>query len=156
MTPRDDEDADAPPARRGDVRHQGREAALQMLYQHEVGRVSFDEVVRTYWRIDQDGAPDERVRGFATELAEGTLGALARIDALIEQRAEHWRPERMAVLDRLILRLGVYELLTGATPPGVVINEAIELARTFSTEEAVRFVNGMLDGVRKALESERS
>lgn len=155
MTARD-ADAGTTVRRRSDARHHAREAALQMLYQREVGKLSFHEVVQTFWTIEQEEPePDDRVRRFATELAEGTLGALDRIDALIEQRAENWRPERMAVLDRLILRLGVFELLTGATPPNVVINEAIELARTFSTEDAVRFINGMLDGVRKTLAEER-
>lgn len=154
MTARDPDDEDELPGRpRGDIRHQGREAALQMLYQHEVGRAPLDEVARTFWRIDRNEDPDERVKAFATALTEGTVASLDRIDALIAERAEHWRPERMAVLDRLILRLGVHELLAGETPPNVVINEAIELARTFSTEDAVRFINGMLDGVKKTLES---
>lgn len=159
MTARDrdeaGEDARAVDRPRGDVRHQGREAALQMLYQREVGRVSLDEVARTFWGIDQDADPDDRVKTFAAQLAAGTIASLDRIDGLIAERAEHWRPERMAVLDRLILRLGVYELLTGETPSSVVINEAIELARTFSTEDAVRFINGMLDGVKKTLEKDR-
>jgi N utilization substance protein B len=155
VTAHDDEDADtaAAAARRGDLRHQGREAALQMLYQREIGRLSFHEVVRTFWTIDQyAGEPDDRVRSFARSLAEGTIESLDKIDALIAERTENWRPERMAVLDRLILRLGAYELLQGETPPNVVINEALELARTFSGEDSVRFINGVLDGVRKGLQ----
>ena len=77
---------------------------------------------------------------------------LDTIDPLIAETAERWRPERMAVLDRLILRMAVCELVRGSgTPAPVVINEALELARTFSTEDAVKFINGMLDGVRKKL-----
>jgi N utilization substance protein B len=77
---------------------------------------------------------------------------LPNIDALIAETTERWRPERMPVLDRLILRMAICELSREATPPAVVINEALELARTFSTEESVKFVNGMLDGVRKKIE----
>ena len=78
------------------------------------------------------------------------------IDGLIAGTAKRWRPERMAVLDRLILRLAVCELISGSrTPAPVVINEALELARTFSTEDAVKFINGMLDAIRKKLAVER-
>ena len=84
---------------------------------------------------------------------EAEKRAREEIDALIADTAERWRPERMAVLDRLILRMAVCELLRGrGTPPAVVINEALELARTFSTEDAVKFINGMLDGIRKKID----
>jgi N utilization substance protein B len=83
-------------------------------------------------------------------LARDTVARLASIDPLIAETAERWRPERMAVVDRLILRLAVNELMTDSdTPPAVVIDEALELARTFSTEDAVKFINGMLDAIRK-------
>jgi N utilization substance protein B len=86
-------------------------------------------------------------------LAHDTVRRLAAADALIADTAEHWRPERMAILDRLILRMAACELLQNSgTPPAVVINEALELARTFSTEDAVKFINGMLDGIRKKIE----
>jgi N utilization substance protein B len=78
---------------------------------------------------------------------------LDEIDALIAASAENWRPERMAVIDRLILRMAVCEFVRDKdTPPAVVINEALELARTFSSEDAVKFINGMLDGIRKKME----
>jgi N utilization substance protein B len=94
------------------------------------------------------------LRGFATTLAHDTVARLDTIDPLIAQTAERWRPERMAVLDRLILRMAVCEFIRDReTPPPVVINEALELARTFSTEDAVKFINGMLDGIRKKLEA---
>jgi N utilization substance protein B len=86
-------------------------------------------------------------------LADETVQRLEAIDRLIAETAERWRPERMAVLDRLILRIAVCEMLReSGTPPAVIINEALELARTFSTEDAVKFINGMLDGVRKKIE----
>ena len=134
-------------------RHQAREAALQMLYQAEVGRASADEAILTYWP-SRDAEHDliEPLREFANGLVRGTIGRQAEIDALLRTHAQNWRVERMAVLDRLVLRLGAYELLAEPdVPPKVVINEAIELARTFSGEEAAGFVNGLLDAVRKNL-----
>ncbi|HXW05034.1 MAG TPA: transcription antitermination factor NusB [Vicinamibacterales bacterium] len=137
-----------PPARR-----RAREAALQMLYQWEVGRTGPHEAIVTYWpaRDPGDQMADE-LRAFANGLVRGTIERLAEIDHKLAQHATNWRVERMAVIDRLVLRLAVYELLTEVqTPARVIINEAIELARTFSGEEAVPFVNGVLDAVRKEL-----
>jgi N utilization substance protein B len=96
------------------------------------------------------------LRQFATALAAETVASLDTIDRLIAETTERWRPERMAVIDRLILRMAVGELLRATdTPPAVIINEALELARTFSTEDAVKFINGMLDGVRKKIDEKR-
>jgi N utilization substance protein B len=136
-------------------RHRAREAALQILYQWEVGRTDLESAIETLFGLQWPGAapPPDAVRLFASELARDTVSRLATVDALITETAERWRPERMALVDRLILRLAICELLRdAATPPAVVINEALELARTFSTEDAVKFINGMLDGVRKKLE----
>jgi N utilization substance protein B len=139
---------------RKDLRHRARETALQILYAWDIGHTDIDQAANTFFSYQWvgDGPPDD-VREFATELARETVGRLDAIDPLIAETTERWRPERMAVLDRLILRMAVCELLrkTG-TPPAVIINEALELARTFSTEDAVKFINGMLDGVRKKLE----
>ncbi len=150
----------------GGARHRAREAALQMLYQTEVGRASVHEAVRTYWP-GRDAPPspedehadavpaaavDEHGRTFANALVSGTVGRLAEIDELIASHLKNWRIERTAVIDRLILRLAIYELLTETgTPAKVIINEALELARTFSGEEPVAFINGVLDAVRKTL-----
>ena len=96
--------------------------------------------------------PPVALREFASALATDTVTELDAIDPLIAETAERWRPERMAILDRLILRMAVCELRRDReTPPAIVINEALELARTFSTEEAVKFINGMLDAIRKKL-----
>ena len=94
------------------------------------------------------------MREFASALVRDTVTRMTEIDALIASVAENWRPERMAVLDRLVIRLAICELLrnNADTPPPVVINEALELARTFSTEDAVRFINGMLDGIKRKME----
>jgi N utilization substance protein B len=134
-------------------RHRAREAAIQMLYQWEVGRVSMPEVLRTFWTHPPDGTPlSEDLRAFATSLARGTVERVGEIDPLIADAAEHWRIERMNVLDRLILRLAVYEFQHEAETPGkVIINEALELARSFSADDSVRFINGILDAIRRTL-----
>ena len=132
-------------------RHQAREAALRSLYLWEVGRTDPARAVDTFFEQHQPDAADE-VRTFTRELVLGTAAEAAELDALIQQHTEHWRLERLAVLDRLILRLAVWELRHASdTPPAVVLNEALELARTFSTDDSVRFVNGVLDSIRKAL-----
>jgi N utilization substance protein B len=139
---------------RKDRRHRAREAALQILYQWEVGRMEIDLAVETLFELQWPDAnpPSEEIRALASGLARDAAGNLAAIDLLIAETAERWRPERMATIDRLILRLAVAELMTRPeTPPAVVINEALELARTYSTEEAVKFINGMLDAIRKKL-----
>jgi transcription antitermination protein NusB len=137
-------------------RHRARAAALQMLYQWEVGRMPIDEVCRTFWAGGPAGAaPTESIRAFATQLASGVVAQTAQLDPLIVEAAEHWRLERMNVMDRLILRLGVYEFLhESETPAKVVINEALELGRTFSADESVRFINGILDAIRRTLNRE--
>ena len=137
-----------------DPRHRAREAALQILYQWEVGRTSIDGATETFFDLQWNDAqpPSDTLRGFAASLASETVRRLDEVDELIAGSAEHWRPERMAVIDRLILRMAVCEFLRDDAPEAVVINEALELARTFSTEDAVKFINGMLDGVRKKIE----
>jgi N utilization substance protein B len=150
-------------------RHRARMAALQMLYQWEVGRGNAEEGVHAYWRgrdaspspEDEhadalpDDAVDEKGRRFANALVAGTIERVEEADALIAAHAKNWRLERMAVIDRLVLRLGIYELLTEReTPAKVIINEAIEVARTFSGEDPVPFINGVLDAVRKTLARE--
>jgi N utilization substance protein B len=142
---------------RKDPRHRAREAALQILYQWDVGGGEVDGVARTFFEHQWPDAeaPSDALRDFASALAEDTARQLPAIDPLIAGTAERWRPERMAVLDRLILRMAVCEMQRDRdTPPVVVINEALELARTFSTEESVKFINGMLDAIRKKIEAQ--
>ena len=137
-------------------RRGAREAALQMLYQWEVGRTSGGEAIATYWPSRDNGSElSEAHREFANALVRGTIGRVEEIDRLLASHAQHWRVERMAVLDRLVLRLATYELLAEPdTPAKVVLNEAIELARAYSGDEAVGFVNGVLDAVRRELKRE--
>lgn len=135
------------------TRHRARQAAVQMLYQWEVGRQDIDDVLRTFWAADMPGAEGapESVRTFAEQLVRSTIANISKIDPLITDTAEHWRLSRMAALDRLILRLAIGEFLDAGTPRNVVINEALELAKTFSGEESAKFVNGILDAVKKKL-----
>ena len=127
-----------------------------MLYQWEVGRTPIEEVCQTFWTGGPAGAPPaESIRTFATSLASGVAAHSAQLDTLIVEATEHWRIERMNVMDRLILRLGVYEFLhEPGTPAIVVINEALELGRSFSADESVRFINGILDAIRRTLNRE--
>jgi N utilization substance protein B len=138
------------------ARHRARQSALQMLYQWEVGRTGVHEAIATYWPSRE---PEERLEepyeDFASGLVRGTVARVEEIDRMLAERARNWRVERMPVLDRLVLRLAVYELLAEPeTPARVIINEAIELARAFSGEDAVGFVNGVLDAIRKDLSRE--
>jgi N utilization substance protein B len=128
--------------------------ALQMLYQWEIGRLSMLEIRQAFWDSADRPAPEE-VRAFALGLAEGVVAHVQELDPIIVDAADNWRLERMNVVDRLVLRLATYELLHElGTPARVVINEALELARTFSGDDAVRFVNGVLDAIRRTLQRE--
>jgi len=126
-----------------------RECALQMLYEMEVGRHTAEEVSRGFWSIR---AQPERVQAFATRLFEGTVGRIAEIDGLVQEHTKHWKMKRLAAVDRNILRLAVYEILSGSdTPRTVVINEALEIAKKYSTQDSAQFVNGVLDSIKNDL-----
>ena len=132
-------------------RRQAREAALRILYLWEMGRVATATAIETYFAAhDPDANPG--VVEFASALVVGTVAEVPVLDAAIREHSEHWRLERLPVVDRLILRMAIWELRHDPdTPSAVVLNEALELARAFSTDEAVGFVNGVLDAVRKAM-----
>ncbi len=132
-------------------RHQAREAALQILYFCEVGKTDPRQAIDAYFREHQPDATEE-TRTFAGELVHGTIASQDAIDVLITQHSANWRLERLAALDRLILRLATWELQHQPdVPAAVVLDEALELARTFSTDDSVRFVNGVLDAIRQGL-----
>ena len=134
-------------------RRQAREAALQALYFWEVGRTAPDDAVDAVFAEHLPEASDA-VRAFAETLMRGAVATHQEIDALIEKQSSHWRLERLAVIDKSIIRLAVWELQhQPETPPAVIVNEALELARTFSGEESVKFVNGVLDGIRRSLQA---
>ena len=112
------------------LRRTARECALQMLYEFDVGGNTKSEILQTFWQMNEH---PEQVGQFANELFEGTIRRLEEIDAIIQQHTKNWRLGRMAVVDRNILRLAVFEFLSGnQTPQTVVINEALEIARKFS------------------------
>jgi len=122
-----------------------------MLFQSDMGRQNAEQVERTFWaeRNDLDGS----TREFAADLFRFAMARSDEIDKLIESHTEHWRVERMAAVDRNILRAGVAEFLRfPQTPRPVVINEALEIARRFSTPESVQFINGVLDSVAKEID----
>lgn len=136
-------------------RRKARECALQMLFAADVAEMPADDVVRSYWAELGESDLDVTARDFATRLALRTLSNLELLDERIRSRAEHWRISRMAVVDRNILRLAVYEFLYEPTPRTVAINEALEIARRFSTYEATQFINGILDAIKRDLDEQQ-
>jgi len=135
-------------------RRKARECALQMLFAADVSETRGDQLVRAFWSELSDGELGPQAREFATRLATGTLANLTEVDERIRSRAEHWRISRMAIVDRNVLRLAVYEFLHESTPRTVTINEALEIARRFSTYEATQFINGILDAIKRDLDQE--
>jgi transcription antitermination protein NusB len=136
-------------------RRKARECALQMLFAADVAGTRPDELARNFWSELADGELDEDGREFATRLALGALAHHEEVDERIKSRAEHWRIDRMATVDRNVLRLAVYEFLHEPTPRTVAINEALEVARRFSTFEATQFINGILDAIKRDLDQEQ-
>lgn len=134
------------------TRRKARESALQMMFAADVINVESDALTQDYWNELGESDIDEKTREFANNLVSGALANLKTIDDTIRTRAEHWRIERMAIVDRNVLRLAVYEFLFEDTPHTVVINEALEIARRFSTFEATQFINGILDAIKLDLE----
>lgn len=129
---------------------------MQILYLWEVGRAEPGAAIGAYFHEHAPDAPEDVVE-FATALVRGTVRNVDDLDALIAQHSRHWRLDRLAIVDRLIIRMSVWEMQHDVdTPPAVVINEALELTRRFSADEAVSFVNGMLDGIRKTIDAERA
>ena len=134
------------------TRRKSRELCLQMLFQWDMGKQSPEHVQQTFWA--ERGEVDEETRGFADDLFRLAVERQAQIDELIQKHAQHWRVERMAAVDRNVLRAGVAEFLGyQKTPRPVIINEALEIARKFSAPESVQFINGVLDSVGKELGS---
>lgn len=136
------------------TRHKARECALQMLFASDLVHNDCETLTNSYWKELGDTAIDDKTREFANTLACGTLKNVEAIDELIRTRAQHWRIERMAIVDRNVLRLAVFEFLHQDTPNGVAINEALEVARRFSTYEATQFINGILDAIRLDIEGD--
>jgi N utilization substance protein B len=121
---------------------------MQMLFQWDMSRQDPAKLEAKFWRTAKAA---DNTRAFANKLFEGAAKYADELDALIVQHAQNWRLERMAIIDRAVLRLAIYELRIAETPPKVVLNEAVDLAKKFSSEDAGAFVNGILDAVRKTL-----
>lgn len=136
------------------TRHKARECALQMLFAADLVDTDSIAIIENYWKELGDASIDDKARDFANNLVKSTLDNLETIDDKIRTRAEHWRIERMAIVDRNVLRLAVCEFLFRDTPNTVAINEALETARRFSTYEATQFINGILDAIRHDIDSE--
>lgn len=134
------------------TRHKARECALQMLFAYDMAGDDTPALVRDYWNELGDTAIDDKTREFANKLVNGTIEKIDAIDDVIRTRAEHWRIERMAIVDRNVLRLAVFEFLHHDTPDNVVITEALEVTRRFSSFEATQFINGILDGIKQDIE----
>lgn len=149
------------------ARHRSRQRALQVLYQWDMTKRPVEEAIRAFYDTldadqkadiqveeddDSDSAPGDPGRdAFMEELAKGASAMAPDIDHRIAAKSANWKLDRMPVVDRNILRLGVYEMSRKDTPPAVVIDEALELARQFSGEDSVAFINGVLDAVHKEI-----
>jgi N utilization substance protein B len=136
------------------TRHKARECALQMLFAADMVHGDCNLITKNYWNHLGETVIDDKTRDFANRLVCGTIEKITVIDDRIRTRAEHWRIERMAIVDRNVLRLAVYEFLFQDTPNAVSINEALEITRRFSTYEATQFINGILDAIKQDLEAE--
>ena len=121
---------------------------MQMLFQWDMSRQDPAKLEAQFWRAAKAA---DTTRAFANKLFEGAAKNADELDALIVQHAQNWRLERMAIIDRAVLRLAIYELRIAETPPKVVLNEAVDLAKKFSSQDAGAFVNGILDAVNKSL-----
>jgi transcription antitermination protein NusB len=135
------------------ARHRSRQRALQVLYQWDMTKRPMEETISSFYdTLDAEEDQDKPDRDeFMEELAKGASEMAPDIDHRIAEKSEHWKLERMPIVDRNILRLAIYEMSRQDTPTAVVIDEALELARQFSGEESVSFINGILDAVHKAI-----
>ena len=137
------------------TRRKSRELVLQMLFQADMGKQAAEDVRKTFWATRTD--VDDEVRGFADDLFRVANDRSAEIDALIGKHTRHWKMDRMAAVDRNVLRGAVAEFLGyPETPRPIVINEALEIARRFSTPESVQFINVVLDSVARELGETKS
>jgi N utilization substance protein B len=136
------------------TRRKSRELTMQMLFQGDLGKQTPDEVRKLFWQSRDD--VDDETRGFAEDLYRVAEARKPEIDALIEEHAQNWRLERMAVVDRNLLRAAVAEMLGYPnTPAAIIINESLEIARRYAAPESVQFLNGVLDAIARAVLKQR-
>ena len=134
------------------LRRKSREFALQMLFQWEMGKQDPSKIEDGFWK---NAKAQKSTRDFANQLFESAAARAEEIDPIISMHAQNWRLERIAAIDRAILRLALCEIRTTSTPAKVIINEAVELAKKFSSEEASAFINGILDAAIKAIDEKK-
>lgn len=140
------------------ARHRSRQRALQILYQADIRQQAVEAAMADFYETlysgdsneDNDGAEQPISDAFMETLVKGTEQHREMLDAVITTKSEHWRVERMPIVDRNILRMAVFEMREVKTPAPVVIDEAVELARQFSSDESIGFINGVLDAIRKS------
>jgi len=134
-------------------RRKAREETLRILYRLEFDNRHSEETLSQYW---ENKKTNQATREYSTWLVNGIISHHKKIDTIIQNASEHWRLSRMALIDRNILRMAVFELLYEENiEPAVVINEAIEIAKAYSSDEAATFVNGVLDAIRKNLRNQK-
>ncbi|HEV2620132.1 MAG TPA: transcription antitermination factor NusB [Acidobacteriaceae bacterium] len=132
------------------TRRKSRELAMQMLFQGDLGKHAPDEVHALFWKSRDD--VDAETRGFAEDLYRVATTRQAEVDSLIESHAQNWRLERMAAVDRNLLRAAVAEMLSHPnTPAAIIINESLEIARRYAAPESVPFLNGVLDAIARSV-----
>jgi transcription antitermination protein NusB len=130
------------------LRTKSREFAMQMLFQWDMSQQDPARLEAKFWKSAKAA---DKTREFANQLFEGAANEVSALDEIIGKHCENWRFERLAAIDRAILRLAIHEMSSADTPPKVVLNEAVQLAKKFSSEESGGFVNGVLDSVHKSL-----
>jgi N utilization substance protein B len=130
------------------LRTKAREFAMQMLFQWDMSQQDPAKLEAKFWKSAKAA---DSTRAFANQLFEGAAKEVSALDEIIGKHCENWRLERLSAIDRAILRLAIHEMSAAGTPPKVVLNEAVELAKKFSSEESGAFVNGVLDAVHKSL-----
>ncbi len=124
-----------------------------MLYQFDVGKQAPESILESFWEMNEQ---PQKVRDYASDLFTGAVSRMKEIDRRIQGRTRHWRLNRMAAVDRNVLRLAVFEMMSDERPPHtVVINEALEIVKKYSTHESAQFVNGILDSIKNDLMQER-
>lgn len=133
------------------ARHRSRKRALQILFEWDMRGEPVERAIAHYYDTlySEESEKQPKPDKFMEELARGTVANAEQIDGKIEAKSEHWRLDRMPVVDRNILRLAIYELSQQAVPAPVIIDEALELARQFSNDESIPFINGVLDAVHR-------
>jgi transcription antitermination protein NusB len=130
------------------LRTKAREFAMQMLFQWDMSQQDPSSLEAKFWKTAKAA---DKTRAFANQLFEGAAKDVEALDETIAKHCENWRFERLAAIDRAILRLAIHEMKASDTPGKVVLNEAVELAKKFSSEESGSFVNGVLDAIHKSL-----